>query len=179
MEIMNYNMKKLLPTSFGFTLIELLVVVAIIAVLAIMGFAAFGGLTGKGNDGRRVADIKAIADSLEVARAKISGASVYSPIDTTFFAGGIMPNEPTTRTIKYCYKDGTSSIANTTTTDFGIGTTEVACPTGWTSLNAAASITPTGCSGGVGSTTGCTATYFKVCTFNELKNFAICQGSRQ
>ena len=71
---LNFALSK---SAFGFTLIELLVVVAIIAVLAIMGFAAFGGLTGKGNDARRLADIKAIASALEVARAKIPGASVY------------------------------------------------------------------------------------------------------
>ena len=73
MDIVKKNlMKKFLPKSIkntsGFTLVELLVVVAIIAVLAVIGFAVFSGLTSRGNDARRRADLKSIADAMEAAK---------------------------------------------------------------------------------------------------------------
>lgn len=89
-------MKTLLPkntTRQGFTLIELLVVIAIIAVLAVMGFAAFRGFTGRGNDARRAADIKAIGDALESARAGAQ-ATNYLALATSQFASGAIPIDP-------------------------------------------------------------------------------------
>ena len=160
-------MKKFLPkntTYQGFTLIELLVVIAIIAVLAIMGFAAFGGLSAKGNDDRRAADMKADADAMEVVRARTS-ASVYSAPALTDFATGAAPKEPvTTRTQKYCYKDSTSAaVGNPASSDWGT----LACPSGWASVD-----------GSLPSVTG-SATYFKFCTVNDAVAAVICQGSRQ
>src|SRR5437870_4607911 len=89
-------MKKLLPNinkrnSSGFTLIELLVVIAIIAVLAIMGFAAFRGFTGKGNDARREADIKAIGDAIEGAKGADYGMITLLGSN---FASGAIPSDP-------------------------------------------------------------------------------------
>lgn len=156
-------MKKLLPNtkynSRGFTLIELLVVIAIIAVLALMGFAAFGGLTGRGNDDRRAADMKAFADAMEVKRAN---GSVYVTVAGTDFATGNFPSEPvTSRTEKYCYLDGTAAIANPA------AWTGTACPVGWANVS------------GVAPTVTLTATFFKFCTVNEARTAVICQGSRQ
>lgn len=157
-------MKKLLPTSTtlslnkGFTLIELLVVIAIISVLAVIGFAAFGGLTTKGNDSRRQADIKSIADALEVKKANNS----YQTIAATDFATGKFPKEPTTRSEKYCYSDGTAVITNP-----AVWAATDACPANWQNIDGAA---PTVTSG---------ATFFKVCTVNEAKTDVICYGSRQ
>ncbi|MFH0937291.1 MAG: type II secretion system protein [Candidatus Daviesbacteria bacterium] len=172
-------MKKFLPKTSknpqGFTLIELLVVIAILAVLAVIGLSVFSGLTGKGNDTRRSSDMKGVSDALEVTRSKIN-ASIYVPVDGTSFGGGTIPREPATRTEHYCFSSGTSAIANPA--DF----TGSACPGGWTDLNAATIITPAGCTGGAGSITGCTATYFKVCTMNDASvtpRAVICQGSKQ
>src|SRR6266571_3023911 len=75
----------------GFTLIELLVVIAIIAVLAIMGFAAFRGFTGRANDDRRLADLKAISGALEANTGIIPGTSGYVPLAASQFASGIIP----------------------------------------------------------------------------------------
>ncbi len=155
-------MKKFLPKTVnnprGFTLIELLVVIAIIAVLAVMGFAAFGGLTARGNDDRRRADIKAFGDAMEVKRAS---GTVYVTVAGTDFATGNFPTEPSTRTEKYCYIDGTTAIANPAVW------TGTACPTGWANVS------------GVAPTVAATATFFKFCSENEAKANVICQGSRQ
>ena len=50
----------------GFTLIELMVVVAVIGVLTAILVPAVGGLTAKGRDVRRKADISSIAMALEL-----------------------------------------------------------------------------------------------------------------
>ncbi len=148
--------------ELGFTLIELLVVIAIIAVLAIMGFAAFTGLTGRGNDDRRQADLKAIADALEV---KKGSSTTYQSIFATDFAAGAFPSEPTNRVEKYCFKDNVTSIANPTAASMVSAT--LACPATWSNV-----------SGAIPGVSG-TATYFKICTLNEQKNSVICRGSRQ
>ncbi len=165
-------MKKSLPkiskSPQGFTLIELLVVIAIIAVLATMGFTAYNGLTGRGNDDRRATDIKAFADAMEVARGSNSN---YEGIALTgsSFAAGNFPYEPTSRTEKYCYTDGTAVIANPT----AAAMTGTICPTGggtgtqWMNVSGA---TPTVSAG---------ATCFKFCTINEAKSAVICRSSRQ
>lgn len=156
--------------SKGFTLIELLVVIAIIAVLAVIGFAVFSGLSTRGNDARRQADVKAIADALEVKRANVSGgSSVYVSISGADLAGGTIPKEPTTRTEKYCFSEGTASIANPAVADWG-GATPVACPTGWANLDSLGSGT---------LTVAATTTFFRVCTINEAKGAVICYGNRQ
>ncbi len=155
-------MKKFLPktttNSSGFTLIELLVVIAILAVLAVMGFAAFGGLTGRGNDSRRMADMKAFADAMEVKKGT---GSAYVTVVATDFASGNFPAEPTTRTEKYCYSDSTTAAVANMAVAAGS-----ACATGWVTLSGAPAVT----SG---------ATYFKFCTMNDKTTAVICQGSRQ
>ena len=155
----------------GFTLIELLVVIAIIAVLAVMGFAAFGGLTGRGNDSRRKADIKAFADAMEVKRGT---GGVYVTVAVTDLAAGAFPSEPTSRTEKYCYTDGTAAIANPTLAQWVTTPTSTACPTAgsgngtaWMNVSAAA------------PTVSATATFFKFCTYDQAKAVIFCVGSRQ
>lgn len=78
-------MKKLLPKTTnnsqvytehrrsGFTLIELMVVVSIIAFLAVIGVAAFSNAQAQARDGRRRADVDAIAAALESNRDGING----------------------------------------------------------------------------------------------------------
>ncbi|MCL4366056.1 type II secretion system GspH family protein [Patescibacteria group bacterium] len=162
-------MKKILPnsenTSKGFTLIELLVVIAIIAVLAVMGMAVFSGLTGRGNDDRRRADLKAISDALEVKRGN---ATAYQTITANDFAGGVIPKEPTTRNVKYCYSEGGTVIGNPTAADAGWTTGPGYCPTGFSNIDAATSIA------------GGTAAYYRVCTLDQGTPVAvICFGSKQ
>ncbi len=176
-------MKKFLPKSInnpqGFTLIELLVVVAIIAVLAVMGFAAFSGLTGRGNDDRRKADIKAISDAMEVVRGNYSA---YQYLTVNAFAGGVVPYEPITgRVPQYAYTDGTAAISNPTawlTTSATPTTGAGGNGTGWMPIGK--TILPT-VSGTNCATipTNCTPTYYKVCALLEDKTTIICSGSRQ
>src|SRR5436190_4230306 len=78
----------------GFTLIELLVVIVIISVLAIMGFAAFRGFTGKGNDARRQADLKAISGALEANKGSVAGTTGYAALANNQFASGAIPVDP-------------------------------------------------------------------------------------
>lgn len=162
---------NLLQDKKGFTLIELLVVIAIIAVLAVIGFAVFNGLTQRGNDARRQADIKAIADAIEVKRGT---NAYYQSVANTDFAAGQPPQEPvrtTANTPKYCYTDGTTAVSNPavwTTTD---------CPTsgasngsGWTVIN---NTTVPPIAG--------TETYFKICTVKQALGASdvICINSKQ
>ena len=153
-------MKKFLPKN-GFTLIELLVVIAIIAVLAVMGFAAFGGLTGRGNDDRRIVDIKAIADAYEVQRTATMADYGAEALAGTNFAGGVIPTDPVAGR-QYCIKTGTAAIANAVVpTDI---TAAGVCAGTWTAV----------------STTAIAAsqTFFKVCVL--LNNGIVrCVGSKQ
>jgi prepilin-type N-terminal cleavage/methylation domain-containing protein len=164
---MNIQLPKINKYSHqGFTLIELLVVIAIIAILAVISFAAFSGLTGRGNDSRRQADIKALADAIEVKRGV---GSVYVAPAVTDFSGGTVPQEPTTRVAKYCYTDGTAAIANPAAWN------ATACPAAG-SGNGTAWMTV----GGVTlPTVSATATYFKACTVNQAASAVTCYGSRQ
>lgn len=162
-------MNKQLPktnNSQGFTLIELLVVIAIIAVLSIVAFSIFTGLTGRANDSRRNADIKAYADAMEVKRSNVvPPSSVYVPVVPTDFSGGTFPTEPTSRAEKYCYQDGIAAIGNTSVASWASLTS--GCPSGWANVS------------GTAPTVAATATYFKFCTINEAKTAVICQGSKQ
>ncbi|TSC66685.1 MAG: Uncharacterized protein CEO21_124 [Microgenomates group bacterium Gr01-1014_80] len=162
-------MKIQLPNRKGFTLIELLVVITILSVLAVIAFAAFRGLTGRGNDARRQADIKAIADAVEVARGQ---NSAYQTLTVNAFSGGFAPQEPARTAVnlpKYCYTDGTAVINNPAVWSI------TDCPaagsgngTAWMTVNN--SQLPT---------VSATATFFKVCTVNEALAAVICYGSRQ
>lgn len=155
-------MKKFLPNQKGFTLIEILVVVTIIAVLSVIAFAVFSGLGGQGNDARRTADIKALADALEVKQAasKTYNAQTIAAAD---FGTGVFPKEPTSRTVgKYCFSEGAAPIANPAP---WVGT---ACPTGWTSLDGSSTLT-----------TGSTTTNWKFCTLNNGLTAVTCYGNRQ
>lgn len=67
-----------------------------------MGFAAYRGFTGKGNDARRNADIKAIADALENNRG-----TTYAVLADNQFANGKIPVDPDSAT-NYCVSSSTA-----------------------------------------------------------------------
>ena len=153
-------MKNILPKQKGFTLIEILVVVTIIAVLAVIAFAVFSGLGGQGNDARRSADIKALADAMEVkyATAKTYGEQTIAATD---FGNGLFPKEPSNRTEKYCFRENSVAVGNP-------GTWSGACVSGWTTLD----------SSSTSIVTASTTSSWKFCTMNEAKNKVVCYGNR-
>src|ERR1700732_5233360 len=55
------------PAARGFTLIELLVVIAIIGLLASIILASLNTARQKGRDARRLADLKEMANAMELA----------------------------------------------------------------------------------------------------------------
>lgn len=61
-------MKKQLTQSRGFTLIELLVVIAIIGILASVVLSSLDGARAAARDTKRISDMRAIAQSLEMFR---------------------------------------------------------------------------------------------------------------
>lgn len=58
--------KRLMKKSKGFTLVELLVVIAIIAILSVTAYVAMGGQTAKARNSKRMQDLGAIQNALEV-----------------------------------------------------------------------------------------------------------------
>ena len=167
-------MKKLLPQSKlnpqGFTLIELLVVISIIAVLAIMGFAAFRGFTGRGNDARRNADLKAIGDALEANRN--AGAGSYVVLADSMFANGKIPVDPS-GVRNYC-------VSSVTTAGGTIGNK----PGPWATAGCPAAAAGVGISGTAFSVVSTTApaaatTTWMVCTTMEDGATVNCRNSSQ
>ena len=100
-------MKKFLPKN-GFTLIELLVVITIIAFLAVIGIVSFTAVQAQARDGRRRADIDAIATAFESNRNQTLGT--YPAYDTTIFANATKPCDPIDQTPLTC---GSTTLAGT------------------------------------------------------------------
>lgn len=78
----------------GFTLIELMVVVTIIAFLSVIGMAAFTNVQAQARDGRRRADIDAIATAMETNRSGAPGSEKYPAYDEAIFANNQKPYDP-------------------------------------------------------------------------------------
>ncbi|WKZ24474.1 MAG: prepilin-type N-terminal cleavage/methylation domain-containing protein [Patescibacteria group bacterium] len=101
--------KQYNKTAKAFTLIELLVVIAIIGILSTLVIVALGNSRTSARDAKRLNDLKAMANALELYYADNNAypeADNFSPGDT-FEAGGVVymnkvPNNPTPRTDGDC-----------------------------------------------------------------------------
>jgi prepilin-type N-terminal cleavage/methylation domain-containing protein len=110
-------MKNLLPqtnNSKAFTLIELLVVIAIIAIISVVAVSLFSNVQADARDGKRRAELEAIANVLEVNKTTAG----YQPVLAAQFGGGNFPGGDTTNAkdpqgFAYCIS-GTSGVANAT-----------------------------------------------------------------
>ena len=76
----------------GFTLVELLVVIAIIAILAVIAFTIFSGAQSKARDSKRVQDIIAMANAMEVNYKQ--GQGYTTVISSTWFTDLVTPSNP-------------------------------------------------------------------------------------
>lgn len=85
--------------AHGFTLIELMVVVAIIAILSIIGIVSFTNIQSQARDGRRRADIDAIATAMEANRNPTG--STYPTYDASIFANNKKPYDPLDTSASY------------------------------------------------------------------------------
>lgn len=156
----------------GFTLIELLIVIAILAVLSTMGFATFRGVVGRGNDARRLEDLKAIADALEANRVNVGGVYGYAQLSDQMFSSGSIPKDPSS--IKtYCISSDSTG-------------TNGAKPSAWSGLSCPGAISGVGANGQafapVSSSTpnasGAT-TIWMICALMEDDIIVNCRSSSQ
>lgn len=60
----------------GFTLIELLVVIAIIGILATIALVSLNSARKKARDSKRIAEVKALAQGLEIAESEVPGQAI-------------------------------------------------------------------------------------------------------
>lgn len=124
-------MKKHLPAfEKGFTLIELMVVVTIMAFLSVIGIVAFSNAQAQARDGRRRADIDAIATAMEANRDPVAG-TYKAWTDTSIYANQVIPYDPTqtsnstsdtykSNTYKYVMISGGVMVGTTAPTTFAV-----------------------------------------------------------
>ncbi|WKZ24468.1 MAG: prepilin-type N-terminal cleavage/methylation domain-containing protein [Patescibacteria group bacterium] len=106
-------------TVKAFTLIELLVVIAIIGILSTLVIVALGNSRASARDAKRLNDLKAMANALELYYADNNAypeADNFSP-GATFEAGGVVymskvPNNPTPHTDGNCPDEEYRYISN-------------------------------------------------------------------
>lgn len=81
------------PKSGGFTLVEIMIAISIIAILTVMGMAIFTGLLKQARDGKRISDIDAIYNALELHYD--SSASQYpTELSGSWFTTSTIPADP-------------------------------------------------------------------------------------
>lgn len=133
-------MKKFLPKSVnnpqGFTLIELLVVISIIAILAVVGFVAYSGVSARGRDTKRIAEIDAIQKAME-KNYQPAAAKPYPALAAGDFANGEIPTDPvgtdtgcSGTVCKYCSRSVAAGVCVTTDASvsaYAAGTTYIFC----------------------------------------------------
>lgn len=105
--------KRLNKKAKGFTLVELLVVIAIIAILSVTAYVAMGGQTAKARNSKRMQDLGAVQNALEIYF--VENYSKYPPAvgdSPTALKPDYMPELPTDpippNTYKYSIKPGSN-----------------------------------------------------------------------
>ena len=89
---MNPEFRVQRKKSRGFTLVELMVAISIVAVLATISFSLFQNTQSTARDGKRRADVDAIAVALETHFD--ASAGMYSAVDWSWFSDKIPPVDP-------------------------------------------------------------------------------------
>lgn len=123
---MRKSPKKINP---GFTLIELLITVAIIAILAVVGVAVYQNTQSSARDARRRADIDAIIQAADTAKAN-ANTGIYPTIDGTLFSSGVFPTDPSAAKV-YCESHAATLPAEPTDPSAWTET----CPSSYTALS--------------------------------------------
>lgn len=129
-------MNKLLPKTAnnhkGFSLVELMVVISIIAILAVIGFSIFTGAQAQARDGRRRAELDALAKSLETGFD--ANTRVYTYTQATFNADFSItttrPIDPQAPTRQYCIATDTASSTPPGVAANNVASTTTGCATG-------------------------------------------------
>lgn len=94
-----------MKSKSGFTLVEILVVISIIVILSALGLVAYSSAQKQARDGKRKADIDAVAKVLEGSYDNSQGRYLL-PINTSLFVNGIIPIDPLDNQ-NSCYVDVT------------------------------------------------------------------------
>lgn len=163
-------MKKLLPHfSFqliakslkpktGFTLVELMVVVSILAILAVTAFSAFNGAQGSARDGRKLAEINALAKNIESTKDPTSTKYQYtSALFLQDYPNGLVDPKYATG---YCLQISSSAITKPANWS---PTAAAPCPGSYTEIKS-------------GFTAPTADLYFMLCAASERSTNAICQA---
>lgn len=82
-----------MKSAHGFTLVELLVVISIVVILSVIGIVVFTGVQQRARDAKRMRDIDAIFQAMEIRYGQCQ-PNKYCNLDSTSFAGGGVPQDP-------------------------------------------------------------------------------------
>lgn len=138
MFIIDAVMKKFLPRTAnnpqGFTLVELMVVITIIAILSVVGVTVFSSAQKNARDGRRRAEIQAIANALETNKTP---NGTYNVLAGTQFASGVIPVDSGNGSAAYCV-DGETTVGAAAPTAAAAWVNSAACPTNYSAVSSTA-----------------------------------------
>jgi prepilin-type N-terminal cleavage/methylation domain-containing protein len=144
-------MKKLFRKKEGFTLIELLIVVAIIGIIAGIAIPNFLGARSKARVTRAFADMRAIADALEMYYVdNTTYPAALADLTTTHITS--LPNDVFQSAEEYRYYTNTAATAWLVVSDGPDGDEDEPAAIDWTDRVAGQLGGPDGASSGYGFT---------------------------